>query len=53
MGDRILEPVERGAFQVRSAKHECHLVGVIWEILTAECDVGSLHEVRHINNVIL
>ena len=42
MGDRILEPVKRRALQVR--KHECHLVGVIQEVLAAEKDVHAVLE---------
>jgi len=41
VGGRGLEPIERGALEVR--EHKCHLRGLIREILPAEYDVhGAL-----------
>jgi len=42
MGDCVLEPVKRGALQVR--KHECHLVGLVQEVLAMERDVHAALE---------
>jgi len=40
MGGHGLEPIERGALEVR--EHKCHLRGLVREILPAEYNAGSL-----------
>jgi len=46
VGGRGLEPIERGALEVR--EHKCHLRGLIREVLPAEYDVHGALEYESI-----